>query len=354
MMLEVIRKFLQGLIRGQMAAWLRIVLLLCFMLIYGTVAFVYFEGEQNPDLTWRDGLWYSVVTMTTVGYGDYFPKSSCGRLFVGAPLMFIGIGLLGYALSVVAATLVTAKSKELKGMGSFKMDGHLVIINFPGLAKVERLITELRHDSSVGKEAKVILIDEDLQELPPELISCGVSFVRGNPTRDETLVRANIDKARHAIVLCKTPGAPHSDSLNVTITLAIEARTKKIHTVVECLDPCTEELLKKAGCDRVVCISRFDAHFISQEMLNPGVQDVMDELLSNTFGQQIYLSPISVGPPGAQFTRLLAVCRENHHLAIGIRRGGSILLNLTPDFTVEENDHAITIGPKRVGSFALS
>ncbi|MFZ5761104.1 MAG: potassium channel family protein [Thermodesulfobacteriota bacterium] len=354
MILEVIRKILQNLVLGQTTAWLRIVVLLGTILLYGATAFVYFEKGQNPDLTWTDGLWYSLVTMTTVGYGDYFPKSNAGRLFVGAPLMFVGIGLLGYALSVVATALVTAKSKELKGMASFTEHGHLVIINFPALAKVERLISELRLDPTVGSKTRVILIDEDLQELPAELQDSSVSFIRGNPTRDETLVRASIDQARHAVVLCKNPASPHSDSLNVTITLAIEARNKKIHTVVECLDPRTEELLKKAGCDRVVCTSRFDAHFISQELLNPGVQDVMDELLSNSFGQQIYLTPISMGRSAGHFAELLNVCRQQQHLAIGIRRGGRTLLNLSGDFQVEKNDVVISIGPNRISSFGLT
>lgn len=350
-MFHLIRGILLGLIQGQTPAWLRILLLLCFMLVYGTLGFVYFESPQNPDLTWQDGLWYSVVTMTTVGYGDFFPKTNPGRLLVGAPLMFIGIGLLGYALSVIATALVTAKSKEMKGMGCFNLEGHLVIINFPGLAKVERLIMELRHDPTVGRDAKVVLIDEDLLEIPAELLDRGVNFVRGNPTRDETLIRASIDRARHAIVLCKTPGDPHSDSLNVTITLAIEARNKKIQTVVECLDPCTEELLRKAHCDRVVCMSRFDAHFISQELLNPGVQEVMDELLSSTCGQQIYLVPITIGQRPVVFAGLLGRCQDMGHLVIGIRRAGKILLNLASDFALAENDQAITIGSKRAKSF---
>jgi len=353
MIFQIIQRYLRMLVRGQTEAWLRIVLLLCCMLVYGSCGFVYFEGAQNPDLTWQDGLWYSVVTMTTVGYGDFFPKTNAGRLLVGAPLMFIGIGLLGYALSVVATALVTAKSKELKGMGSFRLKDHLVIINFPGLAKVVRLITELRYDPSIGKGTPVVLIDEDLQELPLELQNMDVRFVRGNPTRDETLLRANIDKAAHAIVLCKSTGTAHSDSLNVTITLAIEARNKKIHTVVECLDPGAEELLKKAGCDRVVCISRFDAHFISQELLNPGVQEVMDELLSSGYGQQIYLTPVQTGVQEPFFADLLTSCHGKGHLAIGLRRGGKILLNLEPQFLIEEEDKVITIGPTREQYFTL-
>ncbi|MFZ5774537.1 MAG: potassium channel family protein [Thermodesulfobacteriota bacterium] len=353
MILGMIRRFVHVFIKGQAGAWLRIVLLLCCMLGYGTVAFVYFERPQNPDLSWSDGLWYSVVTMTTVGYGDFFPKTNAGRLFVGAPLMFIGIGLLGYALSVVATALITAKSEELKGMAAFDMDGHIVIINFPEIAKVERLIAELRHDPAVGEDAPVILIDEDLVELPSELYSREVRFVRGNPTRDETLARAAIDTARHAVVLCKAPGDPHSDSLNVTITLAIEARNKKINTVVECVDPGTAELLKKAGCDRVVCSSRFDTHFISQELLNPGVQEVVDELLSNLGGQQLYFSPIQLGGEPARAAELAEVCGRRGHLLVGIRRGGRMQLNLTGDFALAGQDRAITIGPERVSGFVV-
>ncbi|MHB8811131.1 MAG: potassium channel family protein [Desulfobulbaceae bacterium] len=91
----------------------------------------FFESPGNPELCWSDGLWYSLVTMTTVGYGDFFPETAAGRFLVGLPLMLVGIGLLGYALSVIATVLVTAKNKEIKGMSNFKGEGHLVIINHP-------------------------------------------------------------------------------------------------------------------------------------------------------------------------------------------------------------------------------
>lgn len=328
----------------------RVLLLLLGVLSYGTTGFLYFELPQNPDLDWSDALWYSVVTMTTVGYGDFFPKTLAGRMLVGVPLMFLGIGLLGYALSIVATTLVTAKNKELKGMSSFKLADHLVIFNFPGLAKIERLLAELWNDPTFGPHTKVVLVDEELTELPAELTKLGVRFVRGNPTRDDTLIRAGIDQARHAVVLNKKPGDPYADTLNVTVTLAIEARNRAINTVVECFDPTTEELLRKAGCDRIVCTSRFDAHFVSQELLNPGVQSVLEDLLSSLKGQQLYVSPVDFEGTKT-FADLASWCQGGGHLAIGVRREGSFVLNPHPAMEVRATDMVVTIGEKRPDHF---
>jgi len=327
---------------------LRIAVLLAAVVAYGATGFLYFELPANPDLSWTDGFWYSLVTISTVGYGDYFPKTTGGRLLVAVPLMFFGIGLLGYVLSIAASALVEAKSKELKGMSEFKLEDHLVIINFPGVAKVERVLAELVADA-LFRGRQVVLIDDELEELPPELARRGVRFVRGNPTRDETLTRASLDTAKFAIVLSKRAGDPRSDDQNVAITLAIEARQQGVHTVVECVDYSAQELLRKAGCDGIVCTSRFDAHFLSHELLNPGVQEVVEELTSNLEGEQIYITPFD-GKSATTFDKISERCREAGHLAIGIRRDGSARLNVSGDTKVEPGDSIVTIGAERLGS----
>ncbi len=277
-MYGVMQYFFKYLVRNPPAT-VRIMVLLFVILAYGTTGFLYFELSANPDVTWLDGLWYTVVTMTTVGYGDFFPKTTGGRFLIGWPVMAFGIGLLGYALSLIAAAFITSKTKEMKGMSSFSLKDHIVFFNFPGVSKILRLIEELFLDPSIGKHTSIVIVDDGLDELPAELVKLGVHYVRGNPVRDETLVRACIDQARHAVILCKND-LEASDSLNVTIALAIEGRSHKVNTVVEIVDPASEELLKKAGCDKIVCTSRFGAHFLSQELLNPGVQEVIQDLLS--------------------------------------------------------------------------
>jgi voltage-gated potassium channel len=243
--------------------------------------------------------------------------------------------------------LVAAKSKELHGMSAFKLERHLVLFNFPGLAKIERVLDELSRDPAFGNR-EVVLIDDEIDTLPAELEQRGIHFVRGNPTRDETLTRASLNDAEYAVVLTKSSD-PHADDLNVAITLAIEARTRKVHTVVECNDFSAQELLRKAGCDGIVCTSRFDAHFLSHELLNPGIQEVVEELTSNAGGQQIYVTRFD-GKKKTAFSEVAEACEKHGHVAIGVRNGSATQLNVPPETSVEPGDAVITIGPSRLSA----
>jgi voltage-gated potassium channel len=302
----------------------RVAALLIAVIAYGTSGFLFFEVEQRPELRWEDALWWTLVTLTTVGYGDVFPMTAGGRFAVALPVMVLGIGLLGYVLSIAATALVEARTKEVTGMATLELKGHLIVINHPSPAKVERLLDELAGSVVLGEDQEVVVIDESLPQLPPELARrAGIHFVRGDPARDETLTRAAIDHAARAVILSKIPGDPHSDHLTAAVVLAIEARCRTVHTVAECVDPASAELLRKAGCNSVVCASRFDAHVLGAEMAMPGAQDVFEMLLSTRRGPQLLFIAAA---EHATFGAACSALRSGGRFPIGLRRGGAVRL----------------------------
>ena len=81
------------------------------MLAYGTTGFLYFELSQNPDLAWTDGLWYTLVTMTTVGYGDMVPHTPLGQM-IATLVMLVGYSVLAVPTGIVTSELVVQLQRQ--------------------------------------------------------------------------------------------------------------------------------------------------------------------------------------------------------------------------------------------------
>ena len=90
---------------------------------------------------------------------------------------------------------------------------------------------------------------------------------------------------------------------------------------------------------------------MSQELLNPGVQDIVADLLSTAEGQQIYLTPIA-GAAGGRWAALQQAAARQGHVALGVQRGGTNHLNPAGDFALADGDRAITVGAARLQRLA--
>jgi voltage-gated potassium channel len=98
--------------RSQYAAFITILLALIVLTVCSTLV-LQFESK-SPDAhitTGWDAFWYSVVTITTVGYGDYYPVTFWGRV-TGMFIMFAGIGIIGALASILASVLVGGSAPE--------------------------------------------------------------------------------------------------------------------------------------------------------------------------------------------------------------------------------------------------
>lgn len=326
--------------------WLHAFLLFILLYMYAVAGFIFFELPGKPDLTWTDAAWWALVTMTTVGYGDYFPVTTGGRYLVGIPTMIFGIGFLGFIISEVAAKMIESRSMRLRGMADIKLKNHVIIINFNRLENILKLIRELRSDASTMQKG-ICLIDESLPELPDELQQLNIRFVRGNPTREKTLKQAGIDQAGHAIILSKDPSDAHSDDQNLATLLVMENLNSRIFSIVEVIDPEKIEQMEIAGCDSAVCVSELTTNLVIQELQDPGVKKIIHELTSNSFGLQIYLVPIS-NLKNWRFKEVVDWGLQNQYTVLGLLRNGKNLLNCALNEKVENTDKAIIIGSNRI------
>lgn len=324
---------------------LKVGLLTLVILAYSSSGFMFFELENKPDLTWPDAVWWSFVTMTTVGYGDYFPTSFGGRYLVGVPVMIFGISVLGYLLSTVATFLIEARSKELRGMSQTRLRGHVLVVHLQSTERFLGLVKELRSDEKT-RDAPIVLIDGDLDELPPELKLDGVKFVHGEATKEAVLERASFREAHSAILLSRNPNEPRSDDHNLAVALTLEQLHPGIHTVAECVDPERVGLMKKAGCDSVVCLAEMSSALLVSEVSDPGVQQVLHDLTSNDGGHQIYVVPIE-RLSAWRYAEVQACLQDKGVLALGIKRDGKVLLNPKPGLELAKGDDVVCIGEER-------
>ncbi|HUR32395.1 MAG TPA: NAD-binding protein [Vicinamibacterales bacterium] len=152
--------------------------------------------NQNLD-SFGDAIWWAVVTVTTIGYGDIFPVTLLGRL-VGGFLMFAGIGTLGVFTAAIAAYLI--KFDGFDALRARSLTGHVVIC---GLGSVGMLLAQ-----AFRRDGYQVLALEKVEDNPHVAAAreAGVAVLIGDASRREVLARARLDRARHLVVVAGADG----------------------------------------------------------------------------------------------------------------------------------------------------
>lgn len=316
--------------------------------LIGSLSFFVVESRVNERVqTPWDALWWTVVTLTTVGYGDTVPATPAGRV-VALVLMLAGMILLAVFAGVMSQTMVgyLLDVREERVRMSSVVDQVVVCgWNSRGPMIVEELAA-LDPDRSVV----VFSAGESPEDLPST-----ATHIRGDPTREAELDKVRMAVASAAIVLA-TPGEALSASdghtaLVVYTVRSFEAklsrrevhRKRPLHICAELMDPENFDHLKTAGADEVVHTAQIGSNLIAHSSNRPGMASVVKELLS-WWGQQI---DISTPPEGlalpASFEQVGDEVRQRgRYLVIGlIRAGGEVLLNPPNDTPVNPGDRIV-------------
>jgi voltage-gated potassium channel len=306
------------------------------LLIFGTLGFRWIEGW-----TFFDAFYMTLMTLTTVGYGEVHPLSTAGRLVASALMMggvvtvFISIGVL--VDSIIKLELADRFGRKRRLHMIEKLTGHYIVC---GAGRVGRsVIRELRRSG-----ATVLLIDSDVDRAQWGIID-GIPTLVADATKDETLERARVRFARGLVA------AISSDAENVYVALSARVLNPKLIISARASDEQAEEKLKRAGATTVFTPYTFIGHRLAQSMLRPHVLNFLD--VASAFSgsdlqietDQLYISKES---PLCDRTLEEARVRQTYGLIVLAlkKAAGGMLFNPEGNTLVENGDVLIAMGQR--------
>lgn len=317
-----------------------IVIYLLFSVIFGTIGVMVFEKGHNPgfqDL--GDGLWWCIVTLTTVGYGDLSPQTAGGKVVAGL-IMFIGLSFYALLTGTLSSIIIKrAKYNEVQNMELANITGHVVICGWNETGR--RMVADL-----VASDADPDVLVLYTNSTTPRLIDPNVHYIEGDPTTAAGLERARVAHAKVVVVLPDLTNrtSQDADARSILTVLAIERLNSEIHTIVELLNEENVYHVRNAGCDEVIVSGSYTGTMLSQVVQFPGISDVFGSLFNPGEGSQVYESRIQESLVGKSFSEASGeLFKQGKGILVGFRRGSELFISPKQDPQLKGSDSIIVI-----------
>ncbi len=303
------------------------------LVVAGTLGYYTLE----PDYTLLDSLYMTVITLTTVGYGEVHPLSTAGKWFTMA-LLLGGVFVLFYAATDLVRGVVSGEVHDLIGRRRMvrtlaAMHDHAIVC---GYGRVGKFVC--REFSRQG--LPFVIIDRGEDRADDVNLPGGVALV-GDATSDEVLKKAGVDRARALVTV--TP----ADADNLYITMSARLLNARLFIVARAETEEAEQKLIRAGADRVVSPYALGGSKVAQAVLRPTVLDFI-ELATRTEQLELQIEQTQVAAGSQLAGTTLATSRLRPELGLIIvavkKRDGEMVYTPPPETRIDAGDTLIALG----------
>jgi voltage-gated potassium channel len=265
------------------------------------------DSDKNILIRMISSAYYSVVSLTTTGYGDMTPKTPAGRIYA---IFFLLISVITISIftATIASVLVERRLKEGRGLGDFSEHrGHFIICGWKrNMASILADIM-MYNDNLKAKDLVMIAnIDPELVEIirqqNPKLAD--LNHLRGDYFNEAMLMRANVAKARQVFILAdeSVNASPSEiDSKTLMTALTINAITRNVRMCAELLDMKFERYLLNAHVDEIIYSNEYHRLILANASDTIGLSKVINDLLDEKTEARIRTIPVPLEFVGKSF-----------------------------------------------------
>lgn len=223
-----------------------IAVLVC-VLLGGTIGFWLIE-DNVPTLL--DSFFFTLVTVTTIGYGNITPETTTGKI-LDIFIIIFGVGAVVTTIPTFFDLVIRKRIKEVLKLPTemTEKNDHYIVC---GYGKVGKALV-----ASLTEQEKCFVVIELDESKVRDMVGNNIPVIEGDARKESVLERAGIKQAKFLM-------ASLDDATNVFIVLTAKMLNSKIKITCKIEESANEDKLKKAGADEVVCCH----HMGAQMMMN--------------------------------------------------------------------------------------
>lgn len=301
----------------------------------GTLGFIVIEGYSVVD-----GLYMTIITISTVGYGEVEPLSSSGRLFVSV-LVVLNIAIVAYALATFSYYVIEGKLFELMERNRMQdrvnaLNGHTILCGFGRYGK------EIARHLLVHGQDFVVIEEKENKTNNGDFEEADIAYVIGDATDDAALIEAGINRAAGLIT------ALSDDSDNLFIVLSAQDLNPNLRIISRAHQARSRAKLMKAGASHVIMPEQIGGFYMATLISKPGAVEffsyVTNDLASDIGFEEIRYDQL---PPKMRGMSIQELSLRKHSgiNIIGHRfTDGRYVVNPGPEERLEPGGSFIAVG----------
>jgi voltage-gated potassium channel len=300
--------------------------------VVGTLGYHFIEGWDLPD-----ALYATVITLSTVGYGDFYPITGGGKIFTVLLIIF-GVGTMLYTIGLLTETMVEARFKMLMGRGKLekmikKLNNHYIIC---GCGRIGYLICKELLDEKID----FVVIDNN-PEVIQKIQDDGFIYHKGDSIQDKTLVAAGIKRAKG--IVCALP----SDAENLYVILTAKELNPDIYILSRSVEEESEHRLLRAGANRVISPYKLGGTRMAMAILRPAMLDFI-EITTRRQSLELRMEELVICDGSPVTGKSLKDSDIRHHyglIVVAVKKdSGKMIFNPMANYIIEKGDKFIVMG----------